>query len=95
MVSKLRAITAANVVELFTQIIVALQKTPNFPSELITWLHDPLRPCGWYAVFSAASDIEPLRSSTVFRITILNPSNPYSANNHWTSIDASSNTAIR
>ncbi|GIY15410.1 hypothetical protein CDAR_8641 [Caerostris darwini] len=36
-------------------------------------------------VFSARG---PLRSSTAFRITVLNPSIPYSANSHWISTDA-------
>ncbi|GFS75369.1 hypothetical protein TNCV_2967681 [Trichonephila clavipes] len=43
----------------------------------------------------AASDREPLRSSTVFRINTLNRSIPYSANSLWISTDASSNTVIR
>ncbi|GFT78209.1 hypothetical protein TNCV_4335761 [Trichonephila clavipes] len=46
-------------------------------------------------VFSAASDRESLGSNTAFRITVLNPSIPYSANSHWISTDASSNTVIR
>ncbi|GFV56260.1 hypothetical protein TNCV_106161 [Trichonephila clavipes] len=33
-------------------------------------------------VFSAASDMGPLRSILAFRITVLNPSIPYSANSH-------------
>ncbi|GFV28504.1 hypothetical protein TNCV_3984551 [Trichonephila clavipes] len=39
-------------------------------------------------VFSAASDRGPLRSSTAFRITILNPSIPHSAHSHWISTEA-------
>ncbi|GFW17261.1 hypothetical protein TNCV_1957321 [Trichonephila clavipes] len=46
-------------------------------------------------VFSATSDDRSLRSNTAFRITVLNPSIPYSANSHWISTDASSSTAIR
>ncbi|GFX43229.1 adhesion G protein-coupled receptor B2 [Trichonephila clavipes] len=46
------------------------------------------------SVFSAVSDREPLRSSTAFRITILNPPIPCSANSHLISTDASSNTVI-
>ncbi|GFV95272.1 hypothetical protein TNCV_4586471 [Trichonephila clavipes] len=46
-------------------------------------------------VFSAASERGPLKSSTAFRISVLNPSIPYSANSHWISTDSSSNTALR
>ncbi|GFS68665.1 hypothetical protein TNCV_1958871 [Trichonephila clavipes] len=46
-------------------------------------------------VFSAASDRGPLSSSTVFSITILNPSIPYTSNSHWILTDASSNTEIQ
>ncbi|GFX82993.1 hypothetical protein TNCV_4938631 [Trichonephila clavipes] len=43
-------------------------------------------------VFSATSDKEPLRSSPTFRITVLKPSIPYSANSDnsdWMSTDVS------
>ncbi|GFW20688.1 hypothetical protein TNCV_1049111 [Trichonephila clavipes] len=46
MVSELRVHATANVVELFVQTLVVLQTTPILDSELVTWLHDPLRPCG-------------------------------------------------
>ncbi|GFX95750.1 ephrin_rec_like domain-containing protein [Trichonephila clavipes] len=46
-------------------------------------------------VFSAASDRGPLRSSTAFRITVLKPLIPYSANSHWISTDTSSNSNTR
>ncbi|GFS57973.1 hypothetical protein TNCV_3124621 [Trichonephila clavipes] len=46
MVSELRTHDAANVVELFVQTFVVLQTTPILDSELVAWLHDPLRPCG-------------------------------------------------
>ncbi|GFU69046.1 hypothetical protein TNCV_4457731 [Trichonephila clavipes] len=36
----------ANVVELFVQTLVVLQKTLVLDSGLATWLHNPLRPCG-------------------------------------------------
>ncbi|GFY05320.1 hypothetical protein TNCV_2207661 [Trichonephila clavipes] len=37
----------------------------------------------------------PLRFSTEFRVTVLKPSIPYSANSHWISTDARSKTEIR
>ncbi|GFY15147.1 hypothetical protein TNCV_1569621 [Trichonephila clavipes] len=46
-------------------------------------------------VFLAARDRGPLRSRPTFGTTVLNPSIPYSANSHWISTDASSNTVIR
>ncbi|GFY19665.1 hypothetical protein TNCV_4648371 [Trichonephila clavipes] len=46
-------------------------------------------------VFSVARDTEPLRSSTAFRITAMDPLIPNSANSHWISTDASSKTAVR
>ncbi|GFV51668.1 hypothetical protein TNCV_1320241 [Trichonephila clavipes] len=45
-VSELRVHTVANVVELFVKTFVVLQTTPVLDSVLVTWLHDPLRPCG-------------------------------------------------
>ncbi|GFU62217.1 hypothetical protein TNCV_2474481 [Trichonephila clavipes] len=46
-------------------------------------------------VFSVANDREPLRSSMEFRITVLNPSIPYSADSLWISTDTSSNNVTR
>ncbi|GFX20690.1 hypothetical protein TNCV_77481 [Trichonephila clavipes] len=46
MVSELKVNdAAANIVELFMQTCVLLQTTPILDSGLVTWLHDPLRPC--------------------------------------------------
>ncbi|GFV61503.1 hypothetical protein TNCV_3892931 [Trichonephila clavipes] len=81
MVSELRVHAAENVVELFVETLAVLQTTPILDSRLVKGLHDHLRPCG----SQAASERGPLRSSTAFRITVLNP---YSTNSHWISTGA-------
>ncbi|GFX21599.1 hypothetical protein TNCV_1400131 [Trichonephila clavipes] len=45
-VSQLRVNAAANMVELFMQILVTLLTTPIQYSGLMTWLHNPLCLCG-------------------------------------------------
>ncbi|GFX05485.1 hypothetical protein TNCV_1008071 [Trichonephila clavipes] len=93
--SELRVHAAAKIVELFVYTLVVLNTTPILDSGLVMWLHDPLRSCGQHACFSAASDRGWLSFSTTFRITVLIPSIPYSANSHWILTNESSNTAIR
>ncbi|GFU02700.1 hypothetical protein TNCV_535231 [Trichonephila clavipes] len=44
--SELRVHAAENVVSVFLQTLVVLQMTPILDSGLMTWLLDPLRPCG-------------------------------------------------
>ncbi|GFV71616.1 hypothetical protein TNCV_3534071 [Trichonephila clavipes] len=49
---------------------------PILKSGFMMWLHNPLRSWGNMPVFSADSYRGSLRSSTAFRITVLNPSIP-------------------
>ncbi|GFX95782.1 hypothetical protein TNCV_2083621 [Trichonephila clavipes] len=44
MISELRVHAVANVVELFVQTLV-LQTTPILHSEIVAWLHDPIKSC--------------------------------------------------
>ncbi|GFT32984.1 hypothetical protein TNCV_149661 [Trichonephila clavipes] len=74
---------------------LVLKTTPTLDSELMMGLHDPLRPEGNMPVFLTANDKGPLRSSMAFRITVQNPSIPYSASSHWMATDASSNATVR
>ena len=46
MVSELIVHAAANVVELFVQMVIVLQTFPSVDSGIETLLHDPLQPCG-------------------------------------------------
>ncbi|GFT28630.1 hypothetical protein TNCV_4832151 [Trichonephila clavipes] len=66
MVSEMRVHAAANVVELSVQILVALQTTPIIDPELVTWLHDLLKPRGTWghetARLSVKGDIEDVSS---------------------------------
>ncbi|GFU56788.1 hypothetical protein TNCV_4041901 [Trichonephila clavipes] len=71
-----------------------LARTPILDSGIVMWLHDPLRLCGQHACLVVANERWPLRSSMAFRITILNPSIPYSAVNYWIATDVSNSTAI-
>lgn len=56
MVTELTDHDAADVVELFEQTLVVLQRTPFLDSGLVTWLYDPLVHAGKISVFSAGSD---------------------------------------
>ncbi|GFX42781.1 hypothetical protein TNCV_2197381 [Trichonephila clavipes] len=69
MVSEHGVHAAASVVELFMQIFVVSKTTPILDSGLVTWLHDPLRPCGYLISTNASSNTgyDKRNSSTVIR----------------------------